>query len=218
MTQINIYDADKFTDDEYLADLKQALESAYGIDLLDDSIFEKAMEERADVLDDVIESLSDALTYKNDRNPHWGNSILVHGSISRWNGTSSGFMFYDNIEDALDCSPSRFELNNVFADCEIDKIYLTTEGLHVRGHHHDGGVSVCMRQLTDLGQSVLGELVDGYIYEVLEIKNKNGDVIAAFEEDEEPKLLDWLWNHDDYSSIPQFAPAMNKVSNNVQEA
>lgn len=56
-------------------------------------------------------------------NPYGGNHILVSGSVGRWNGTSTGIAVYKDFDAATDCSPSRFGQGNVFADCEIQKVW-----------------------------------------------------------------------------------------------
>lgn len=90
------------------------------------------------------------------RNPNEGNHLIVKGSVGRWDGPKRGMAVYKNVADALDCSSSRFGLGNVFADCEIDKIFDVNGHLHVSGHHHDGAVSVEVRQLTAAGETLLG--------------------------------------------------------------
>lgn len=57
-----------------------------------------------------------------------------------------------------DCSPSRFGQGNVFADCEIQKVWDENGTLYLAGAHHDGRVSVEMRQLTDEGERLWGQL------------------------------------------------------------
>ena len=59
---------------------------------------------------------------------------------------------------ATDCSPSRFGQGNVFADCEIQKVWDENGTLYLAGAHHDGRVSVEMRQLTDEGERLWGQL------------------------------------------------------------
>ena len=45
---------------------------------------------------------------------------------------------------------------NVFADCEIQKVWDENGTLYLAGAHHDGRVSVEMRQLTDEGERLWG--------------------------------------------------------------
>lgn len=63
-----------------------------------------------------------------------------------------------DFDAATDCSPSRFGQGNVFADCEIQKVWDENGTLYLAGAHHDGRVSVEMRQLTDEGERLWGQL------------------------------------------------------------
>lgn len=100
-----------------------------------------------------------------DHNPNWGNHILVAGTTQHWDGTSSGVAVYENFAQATDCSANRFGLGNVFADCEIDKVWDENGSLYMTGAHHDGRVTVEMRQLTDTGEKAYSANLDGeYIY------------------------------------------------------
>ena len=69
-------------------------------------------------------------------NPYGGNHILVSGSVGRWNGTSTGIAVYKDFDAATDCSPSRFGQGNVFADCEIQKVWDENGTLYLAGAHH----------------------------------------------------------------------------------
>ena len=51
-----------------------------------------------------------------------------------------------------------FGQGNVFADCEIQKVWDENGTLYLAGAHHDGRVSVEMRQLTDEGERLWGQL------------------------------------------------------------
>lgn len=82
-------------------------------------------------------------------NPYGGNHIFVAGSVERWDDTIPVITVYKNFAAATDCSPSRFGQGNVFADCEIQKVWDENGTLYLAGAHHDGRVSVEMRQLTD---------------------------------------------------------------------
>lgn len=76
-------------------------------------------------------------------NPYGGNHILVSGSVGRWNGTSTGIAVYKDFDAATDCSPSRFGQGNVFADCEIQKVWDENGTLYLAGAHHDGSPELC---------------------------------------------------------------------------
>lgn len=91
-------------------------------------------------------------------NPYGGNHIFVAGSVERWNDTIPVITVYKDFDAATDCSPSRFGRGNVFADCEIQKVWDENGTLYLAGAHHDGRVSVEMRQLTDEGERLWGQL------------------------------------------------------------
>ncbi len=135
-----------------------------------------------------------------ERNPNWGNHVIVSAIVGRWDGERSGVVVYDDLEAALDCSPSWAAAGNVFADCEIQRIWEENGELLVEGAHHDGGVSVIVRQLTDEGERVLGQL------------DYEGDIpeegISAMGETyrfgDEAKLLRDMFDSERLSSRPRY--------------
>lgn len=130
-------------------------------------------------------------------NPNAGNSLLIRGSVQRWDGTSFVISRYDNLDDALDTSPSRYERRNVFADCEIGKIWDENGSLFVHGYHHDGSVDVEIRQLTDKGEEIIEQLdYESDIYDPITI----GDV--TYHMGDETKLLHDLWENSELSAVP----------------
>lgn len=107
-----------------------------------------------------------------------GNPVIVSGTVGRWDGTRSGLTVYKCFEDALDTSPSRFGGDNVFADCEIQKVWDENGSLFVHGAHHDGSVTVEMRQLTDFGieaYEVIEEVADAWVDDPFTIAGKHYD-------------------------------------------
>lgn len=132
-------------------------------DFTDDEIFNHQMEMKAFDYEEEMRALAAFFNgEKSDMsdfvNPYGGNHILVSGSVGRWNGTSTGIAVYKDFDAATDCSPSRFGQGNVFADCEIQKVWDENGTLYLAGAHHDGRVSVEMRQLTDEGERLWGQL------------------------------------------------------------
>lgn len=124
-------------------------------DFTDDEIFNHQMEMKDFDYEEEMRALAAFFNgEKSDMsdfvNPYGGNHILVSGSVGRWNGTSTGIAVYKDFDAATDCSPSRFGQGNVFADCEIQKVWDENGTLYLAGAHHDGRVSVEMRQLTDI--------------------------------------------------------------------
>lgn len=132
-------------------------------DFTDNEIFNHQMEMKAFDYEEEMRALAAFFNgEKSDMsdfvNPYGGNHILVSGSVGRWNGTSTGIAVYKDFAAATDCSPSRFGQGNVFADCEIQKVWDENGTLYLAGAHHDGRVSVEMRQLTDEGERLWGQL------------------------------------------------------------
>lgn len=130
-------------------------------------IFEHAMEMRDLDYEEEIAALTDYLDKgKSDlssaENPLAGNKVLVCGSIGRWDGVRGGFSPFDSFEEAISTSPSRFGEGNPFADCEIQKVWDENGSLFVHGAHHDGSVTVEVRQLTDAGMKALETIESAY--------------------------------------------------------
>lgn len=79
-------------------------------------------------------------------NPNAGNRIVVQGSSRTWRGSGSGMEVYEDFRRAIDNAPSYRMFGNVFADCEMQKVWDENGSLFLTGAHHDGGVSVdCIR-------------------------------------------------------------------------
>lgn len=104
-----------------------------------------------------------------------GNPVIVSGTIGRWDGTSSGLTVYDDLAAALDTSPSHFGGNNVFADCEIQKVWDENGHLFIHGAHHDGSVTVEVRQLSDDGTANYEAIADAWVYEPFDANGKTYD-------------------------------------------
>lgn len=87
-------------------------------------------------------------------NPLGGNRIIARGSIGRWDGTRHGMTAYRDFDDMMGGHDS------VFKDCEIGKVWDENGSLFIHGYHHDGGVDVEVRQLTDAGEEALDVIED----------------------------------------------------------
>lgn len=189
-----IFDADSYygTEGENMA--VEDIMERYGIteeevreQYSDEEIFDRAMEMRETDYEEETDALigwfdgqtpgfTPAIT---DENSDWyGNPVIVSGSIGQWDGTRSGFTVYDSFRDAIDTSPSRYGGDNVFADCEIQKVWDENGSLFVHGAHHDGSVTVEMRQLTDFGieaYEVIEEVADAWVDDPFTIAGKHYD-------------------------------------------
>ena len=145
-----IFDEDMY-DDEFLRDYLAEDYEIYKDEL--DVSFDEYVEHRRnegalyDIKErDFTEEMASLRSFLDN-----GNPLIVSGSIGRWDGTRTGFTVYDNFDAAIDTSPSRFGGDNVFADCEIQKVWDENGHLFIHGAHHDGNVTVELRQLTDAG-------------------------------------------------------------------
>ena len=65
--------------------------------------------------------------------------------------------------------------DSVFKDCEIGKVWDENGSLFVHGYHHDGGVDVELRQLTDAGEEALDAIEDAWVGEEFTIAGKTYD-------------------------------------------
>lgn len=101
---------------------------------------------------------------------------------------------------ATDCSPSRFGRGNVFADCEIQKVWDENGTLYLAGAHHDGRVSVEMRQLTDEGERLWGQL-DYEDYLPLEGLTAMG---KHYELGDEKQFIHDLYNSPELCAAPRY--------------
>lgn len=125
----------------------------------------------------------------------------MSGSIGRWDGTRSGFTVYDSFRDAIDTSPSRYGGDNVFADCEIQKIWDKNGHLFLTGAHHDGSVSVELRQLTNDGMEayeIIRDAMDSSEQFTINGKTYGGtyqSIIYALRD---------LWNDPDLAEVPRY--------------
>lgn len=131
---------------------------------------------------------------------HVGNTIIARGSSGRWNGTGHGFSLFPDLTAALDTSPSRYGADNILADCEIDKIWDENGHLFVTGAHHDGRVTVELRQLTDLGEHALDIIEDAWVGEPFTVFDKSYD---GSERSVSEAMRD-LWDNPDFAPLPRY--------------
>lgn len=170
----------------------------------DHDIFQHAMEMRA--YDYEIE-MDDLTAYfdggsqmmSSFENPLTGNPVLVAGSNHLYDGTRHGTTAYRSFKDALDTSSSRLDKGNVFADCEIQKVWDENGSLFIHGAHHDGAVEVEVRQLTDKGFEALEAIDDAWYGEPFTVNGKTYDGDAAIDE-----AMSDLWNDPDLAALPRY--------------
>lgn len=127
-------------------------------------------------------------------NPLGGNHLLVRGSIGRWDGTSHGMTSYKDFDDMMSGPDS------VFKDCEIGKVWDENGSLFIHGYHHDGGVDVEVRQLTDAGEDALDVIEDAWYGEPFTVNDKEYDGSL---ESVNTAMSD-LWNNPDLCPSPRY--------------
>ena len=66
-------------------------------------------------------------------------------------------------------------MDNVFADCEISRIWDENGSLFVEGHHHDGAVCVEVRQLSDEGLASYEAISDAWVGEPFTANGRDYD-------------------------------------------
>lgn len=175
----------------------------------DSDLFSRALEMR----DNDFEEETDALvgwfdgnvpgfisSITDDKSDWYGNPVIVSGSVGRWNGTHSGFTVYDSFQQAIDTSPSRYGGDNVFADCEIQKIWDENGHLFLSGAHHDGSVRVELRQLTNAGVDAYETIADAYIGEPFTINGKTYDGSDASLNE----AVSDLWENPQFTETPRY--------------
>ena len=84
-------------------------------------------------------------------------------------GTRHGMTAYRDFDDMMGGPDS------VFKDCEIGKVWDENGSLFIHGYHHDGGVDVEVRQLTDAGEEALDVIEDAWVGESFTINDKEYD-------------------------------------------
>lgn len=135
-------------------------------------------------------------------NPNAKNRVLVRGTAQRWNGTSMGITIYPDLKSALDTSPWSFSSHNVLADCAIVRIWDVNGALFVHGVHHDGAVTIEVRQLSEKGEALLEKMqyADG-LYIPEEGIEAMGKVYAEGMED---KLIADLADDPELCPVPRY--------------
>lgn len=151
-----IYDKNQYYSGEYEAAAKETLDDLLdGEDATGDEIFDEQMrmmksDEEFDLAE--LRKFMDGERCESSgyRNPYGGNEIIAGGSSRRWDGESNGFITCRDLDDVLS--------SMVFKDCELASIRDVNGSLYIEGTHHDGGVLLEVRQLSDEGQKVWDEL------------------------------------------------------------
>ena len=90
--------------------------------------------------------------------------------------------------------------DSVFKDCEIGKVWDENGSLFIHGYHHDGGVDVEVRQLTDAGEEALDSIEDAWVGEAFTSGGKEYDGSL---ESMDTAMRD-LWENPDLCPAPRY--------------
>lgn len=174
-----VFDADVYDEGflrEYLADDYEMYKDELEVDF--DTYVEEKSDRLFEVRDEDYREEMAALTAYFDGEPsamssaiseHMRNPIIVSGSIGRWDGTRAGFSVFDDLGGVMHGPDSPFK------DCEIQKVWDENGSLYVHGAHHDGSVTVEVRQLSDAGADAYEAISDAWVGEPFEANGKTYD-------------------------------------------
>lgn len=169
---MNIFEADAY-DEEFERNYLEDNGEEYNPDEEHWSLIDEMMETD---FEDVIGQNGDYVDGKTaaDRelNPNWGNTIVAGGVIGTWYGENTGFSTFRGMDDLMS------GLDSPFKDCALFTFSIDDESgeLNISAAHHDGSVSVDIRQLTSEGEEALEQF-------------EEMDGIESFKEE--------IWNRED---------------------
>lgn len=156
----------------------------------DDEIFQHAMKLRDLDYENEMRALAAFFDGKKSDmsdfiNPYGGNHIFVAGSVERWDDTIPVIAVYKGFDAATDW---------------IQKVWDENGTLYLAGAHHYGRVSVEMRQLTDAGERLWGQL-DYEDYLPLEGLTAMG---KHYELGDENQFIHDLYNSPELCAAPRY--------------
>lgn len=153
----SVYDRDWYYSDECADEAEESLRNRLdGEDATDDEVFNEQMRLMESDEEHELTELhrfmdGERCESSGYRNPYGGNEIIAGGSSRRWDGESNGFFASKDLDGVL-------SWDGVFKDCELASIRDVNGSLYIEGTHHDGGVLLEVRQLSNEGQKVWDEL------------------------------------------------------------
>lgn len=148
---MNIFEADAYDEEfarNYLEDVGEEYNPDEELWSLINEMMETDFEEGIGRIGDYLDGITKA---DRELNPNWGNLIVAGGAIGTWHGDNTGFSTFANMDELMHCQDSPFK------DCGLFTFSIDDEcgELNISAAHHDGSVSVDIRQLTDAGEKVL---------------------------------------------------------------
>lgn len=160
--------------DPYIELVKTEFEEG---ELDEEDIIELAYEHLNNEAEDICDDLK---SFFDDQ------TMIVKGSVGRWNGTHSGYKLYETWEQFI---------KDFGKDCDYFKVYVETDdnSFHVECSHHDGTNYAEIKVLTFKGK----ETYDDWYYDD---PNKSETFLNMSTID----ILKLLWNSEEYSNIPKY--------------
>lgn len=172
-------------------------------DYSDEQLSEHAMDMMREDFELELSGLRGFFDGGSRANPNAGNHVLVRGSSTTYfGGTRHGISVYDDLDSALDTSPSLRNYSNVFADCEIGRIWDENGRLFVSGAHHDGGVTVEVRQVSNEAERLVFDKLD-YEGDIIDI-NPVEAMGRTYREGDENELFHDLWDDPALCAPPRY--------------
>lgn len=174
----------------------------------EDEIFDRAMQMKQFDFEEELSSLSayfdgEESFRSGEGSKNAGNPIIVSGSIGRWDGTHSGFTVFNDFDDVMQGADSPFK------DCEIKKIWDENGHMFIRGAHHDGSVTVELRQLTAAGAQAYEEISEAWVGEPFTITGNSSTSWAFKTYDGSDRsvieALRDLWSEPSFTPTPCYA-------------
>lgn len=100
---------------------------------------------------------------------HGGNPLIVTGSVGRWDGIHTGFTVFKDFGDLMEGPDTPFK------DCEIQKVWDENGHLFIHGAHHDGSVTIEVKQLSDVGAEAYEAISEAWVDEPFTANGKTYD-------------------------------------------
>lgn len=148
---MNIFEAGAYDEEfakNYLEDVGEEYNPDEELWPLINEMMETDFEEEIGCIGDYLDGSTKA---DRELNPNWGNTIVAGGAIGTWYGENTGFSTFRSMDDLMSGRDSPFK------DCALYTFSIDDEAgeLNISAAHHDGGVSVDIRQLTSAGEEAL---------------------------------------------------------------
>ncbi|QGM92001.1 hypothetical protein GIR35_12395 [Enterococcus faecalis] len=133
-------------------------------------------------------------------NEHAGNPVIVSGVVEFLYRESRWVALFKSFSEALDMCPSHIGLSTTLVDYKIQKVWDENGHLFIRGTHHDGSVTVEIRQLTDDGAAAFENIEDAWPEDSYTMAGKTYDG----SEISDTQAMQDLWENPNLVSLPRY--------------